>query len=120
MRYARGMPLIRQVVVPVRNADPEPLDDEETLSCLLNEAAQTAGATVLDHGKHKFTPQGVTCYVFALLAESHAWIHTWPEENSYVVEASTCGDRVDPLEVVELVLATLGGEYDPPEVVEIG
>jgi S-adenosylmethionine decarboxylase len=53
------------------------LNNEELLREGLREAAQTAGATVLSVHSHKFTPVGVTA--FALLAESHISIHTWPE-----------------------------------------
>ena len=47
---------------------------------------------VLKIETHKFEPQGVTG--FALLAESHLSIHTWPEKGVAVCDIFTCGDQI--------------------------
>ena len=71
----------------------------------LREAAQIAGATVLSVHSHKFTHVGVTA--FALLAESHISIHTWPELGYAAVDAFTCGESMRTELAIERVAHTL-------------
>jgi S-adenosylmethionine decarboxylase len=70
------------------------LNDEEFICKALREAAMQSGATLLKIGSHKFQPQGVTA--FALLAESHISIHTWPELQYANLDVFTCGKHTDP------------------------
>jgi len=70
------------------------LNDEEFICRALREAAMQSGATLLKIGSHKFQPQGVTA--FALLAESHISIHTWPELQYANLDVFTCGKHTDP------------------------
>ena len=65
------------------------LDDLGFLKALVKQACETTGATILDLRAHQFKPYGVT--VMALLAESHAALHTWPEHRSWTFEIFTCG-----------------------------
>jgi S-adenosylmethionine decarboxylase proenzyme len=76
------------------------------LSEALQQALKQAGATVCDVVSKRFDPQGVT--VLALLAESHASVHTYPERGSVFADVFTCGRRADPNEAVRLLGATLG------------
>ena len=55
------------------------LDDEEYIKESLKVAAEKADCKILNVYTHKFEPQGVTG--FAMLAESHLSIHTWPQYN---------------------------------------
>ena len=55
------------------------LDDEEYVKETLIEAAKIGKLEVLKVDTHKFEPHGVTGY--ALLAEIHISIHTWPEDH---------------------------------------
>ncbi len=80
-------------------ADFAKLNDEAFVHSSLAEAAQVAGATLLDIKTHLFEPQGVTGFV--LLAESHISIHTWPELGYAAVDVYTCGDRTDPHKACE-------------------
>jgi len=66
------------------------LNDEKYLIGLLEEAAISSGATIVQTISKKFEPQGVT--VICLLSESHISIHTWPEESKAAVDVYTCGD----------------------------
>ena len=66
------------------------LDDQEYLIGLLEAAASSSGATVVNTIFKKFDPQGVT--VLTLLSESHISIHTWPEKGEAAVDLFTCGD----------------------------
>ena len=80
---------------------PELLDDEGFLRELLAEAAQACGATVCQVISQRFHPQGVT--VLALLSESHASLHSYPENGSVFVDVFTCGERADPRLAVDVL-----------------
>ena len=75
------------------------LDDEEHIKFCLLHAAEASHSKVLKIETHKFEPQGVTG--FALLAESHLSIHTWPEKGVAVCDIFTCGDGCQPELAVE-------------------
>ena len=51
------------------------------------------GATVLGHTSHQFEPEGAT--VVVLLAESHASLHTWPENAAVCIDIFSCGESLD-------------------------
>src|ERR1044072_6987515 len=70
------------------------LDDVAGLRHALEHALRAAGATVCQVIAQRFVPQGVT--VLALLSESHASVHTYPEVGSLFVDVFTCGDQADP------------------------
>ena len=67
-----------------------PLDDEEYVKETLIEAAKIGKLEVLKVDTYKFEPHGVTGY--ALLAESHISIHTWPEKGTAAIDIYTCGE----------------------------
>lgn len=94
----------RHVLAELYDASHTVLDDPSTLRETLREALTHAGATVCEIHAHQFTPQGVT--VLAMLSESHASIHTYPETGSAFVDIFTCGDTADP----ELAVRTLATE----------
>ena len=54
------------------------------------QAAEAAGATIVQSVFHRFSPHGVTGVV--VVAESHLSIHTWPEYGYAAVDFFTCGD----------------------------
>ena len=66
------------------------LNNEHFIIDLLENAAISSGATVIQTISKKFEPQGVT--VICLLAESHISIHSWPEDGRAAVDVYTCGD----------------------------
>ncbi|WP_237072813.1 adenosylmethionine decarboxylase [Pseudaestuariivita rosea] len=69
----------------------ECLEQPDPIAAVLKEAAEIAGATVLDVKMHNFGEgQGVTGV--ALLAESHISIHTWPEHGYAALDIFMCGD----------------------------
>lgn len=84
----------KHCVAELFNANPEKLNDEAFVREALVNAAEQAGATLLNVYTHAFYPQGVTG--FALLAESHISIHSWPEYNFASVDAFTCGGTTFP------------------------
>ncbi|MBB3665007.1 MULTISPECIES: adenosylmethionine decarboxylase [Prauserella salsuginis group] len=89
------------VLAELDGVDPRLLDDEPFLRAALARTLTEAGATVCDVIAHRFQPQGVT--VLAMLAESHASVHTYPEIGAAFVDVFTCGDRADPAHAVQLL-----------------
>ena len=81
------------------------LDDLPALVELVRRAATATGATVLEVVSHRFAPQGVT--VLALLAESHASLHTYPERGGAFWDCFTCGPTCDPSRSVTLLAEAL-------------
>ena len=69
------------------------------------EVARSAGATIVGQTFHQFSPQGVTGVV--AIAESHVWIHTWPEYEYAAVDIFTCGDSFDPQAAARLIAEKL-------------
>ncbi len=65
----------------------------ETVEQAMLEAANIAGATIVDRCFHQFSPYGVSGVV--VIAESHLAIHTWPEHGYCAVDLFTCGDSID-------------------------
>lgn len=99
----------RHVIAELDRVDPTLLDDELFLRRAVQQALHRAGATVLRVVSKRFRPQGVT--VLALLSESHASLHTYPEFSSMFVDVFTCGTRADPERAVRLLAEALG---NPP------
>ncbi|HEV3356989.1 MAG TPA: adenosylmethionine decarboxylase [Pseudonocardiaceae bacterium] len=94
------------VLAEFEGVDPGPLDDVGFLLGALQSALRAAGATVCDVVSRQFVPQGVT--VIALLSESHASLHTYPELGSVFLDVFTCGDRADPELAMKLLAEALG------------
>lgn len=88
------------VLAELREVDAGLLDDLAHLEAALKRALAASGATVLDMTSHRFMPQGVT--ILALLAESHASLHTYPEHAAVFVDVFTCG-AADPRTAVDLL-----------------
>ena len=82
------------------------LADEQAVVDALRAALKEGGATVLDVVAHRFDPQGTT--VMAVLSESHAAVHAYPEAGAAFVDVFTCGEQADPERVVEALARELG------------
>jgi spermidine synthase len=96
----------RHVLAELTGVDPAVLDDEERVREALVAALTRAGASVLHTSAHRFDPRGLT--VLAMLSESHASVHTWPEHGSAFVDVFTCGEAADPERASDLLAARLG------------
>ena len=81
--------------------DARKLSDSEIVETGLRQAAEEAGATLLNLDLHCFTPNGGITGV-AILAESHISIHTWPERAYAAVDVFMCGDA-EPYKAVEVL-----------------
>lgn len=89
------------MILDLYDCNPEILDDYDQLEGYLKEALALAGANILRIFGEKFDPQGVT--LLALLSESHASIHTWPELGYAAVDLYTCGDTTNTHKAAELL-----------------
>lgn len=69
----------------------EVLNNNALLKKAMLEAIEASGATLLDMTDFEFSPAGFT--MIALLSESHASIHTYPEHRACFVDLFTCGTR---------------------------
>lgn len=93
----------RHVLAELYDVDDAVLDDPEALRHVLRTALTDSGATVHGIHTHHFTPHGVT--VLAMLSESHASIHTYPESGSAFVDVFTCGYTADPVAATRRIAA---------------
>ena len=84
------------------------LDDIEAVKHALYEAANAAGATVLEGYFHRFEPMGVSGLL--CLAESHLSIHTWPEAGYAAVDIYTCGANVKPDNAIAILTAAFSAQ----------
>lgn len=84
----------RHILVEFLNCKADVLNDVVQIEKAMVEAAQIAGATVINSTFHHFSPYGVSGVV--VIQESHLAIHTWPEYRYAAVDLFTCGDTVDP------------------------
>lgn len=91
----------QHVLAELEGVDPALLDDEQFLRDTLDSALSRSWATVCEVIAKRFEPQGVT--VLALLSESHASLHTYPENGSIFIDVFTCGNRAQPERAVELL-----------------
>jgi spermidine synthase len=108
----------RHVLAELRGVDAALLADEQAVADALRRALDAGGATVLDVVAHRFEPQGTT--VVALLTESHASVHAYPEASAAFVDVFTCGEQADPEHVVDALGRELGATEVPAQVVARG
>jgi S-adenosylmethionine decarboxylase len=98
----------RHLILDLYECDAEILDDYAQLQELLETALRMSNATILRIIGEKFKPQGVT--LLALLAESHASIHTWPEIGYAAIDLYTCGDTTNTHKAAEFLRVKLKSE----------
>ncbi len=80
------------------------LDDSGLLEAALRKGIEQSGATLLNLEARRFSPHGVT--VLALLSESHASLHSYPEAGALFFDAFTCGP-CDPEAILGAVVTAL-------------
>jgi S-adenosylmethionine decarboxylase len=96
---------LKHFTLDLIGADKTLLDDEDYIRSILKKAIGKANASLIQLRSHKFDPQGLTA--FAILAESHVSIHTWPEINFAAVDFFTCGEHTKPEEACEYISSAL-------------
>ena len=105
----------RHLLLELKDCNKEVLNDLNFLRGVLLSAAREAGATVVGESFHQFAPQGVSGTV--LIAESHLFLHTWPEYGYAAVDIFTCGDSVNPNAAAELLIKRLNTK--DPTIIEL-
>jgi S-adenosylmethionine decarboxylase proenzyme len=98
----------RHILVEAWGCRDDALDDLPGIRQAMVEAAEAAGATVLDVSFRKFAPQGVSGVV--IISESHLTIHTWPEHGYAAIDLFTCGERARPWKAFEVLSDFLGAD----------
>ena len=95
----------RHFLLELKDCNRDLLNDLDSLKKLLKDAAAECGAEVLGDSFHRFSPQGISGVV--VIAESHLFIHTWPEHGYAAVDIFTCGNRVNPEIAAEFLIKKL-------------
>ena len=93
------------MLLELKDCNKEVLNDLTGLRESLLSAAKEAGATMVGESFHQFAPQGVSGVV--LIAESHLFLHTWPEYGYAAIDIFTCGDTVKPELAAESLIKKL-------------
>lgn len=88
------------------HCDSEVLNDRDSIATAMVQAADLAGATVVEEVFHLFNPHGISGVV--VIAESHLSIHTWPEYGYAAVDLFTCGDEIKPEIAFDHLKSALG------------
>lgn len=95
----------------------ELLNDRGTIAVIFEEAIRKGGATLLGLQIKEFEPHGLTAV--AVLSESHASIHTYPEKGSAFLDVFTCGD-CDPGAIANEIASQLGATVKGLQRIERG
>ncbi len=98
----------KHLLLELQDCDKEVLNDISFLRNTLLAAARECGATILGESFHQYSPQGISGIV--IIAESHLFIHTWPEYGYAAADIFTCGNSVQPERAVEILMRELGSK----------
>ena len=93
------------ILVELNDCNRELLNDLETIREIMLTAARGCGATILGESFHQFSPHGISGVV--IIAESHLFIHTWPEHGYAAADIFTCGTVVIPEKAAEIIIDRL-------------
>jgi S-adenosylmethionine decarboxylase len=112
------IPLARHTLLEMHGCDPILLRDREALAPLLLSAVRDAGATIITHVFHNFSPHGVSGVI--VIAESHVAIHTWPEHEFAAVDIFSCGGKLDHAAIAQAVQVALRASHIDVRTIERG
>ena len=93
---------MKHILFDLKGCPADLLDDARHVRNSLFHASLISNSKILKIDYHEFYPQGVTG--FALLAESHISIHTWPETGVAKCDIFTCGAKSTPEKAVEYLV----------------
>jgi S-adenosylmethionine decarboxylase proenzyme len=99
----------KHILVEFYGCDVNLLNKATAIKGLMEDAARSARATIVESFVHQFSPFGVSGVV--VIAESHLTIHTWPEYGYAAVDLFTCGDEVDPWKCYYYLLDKLKAKH---------
>ena len=80
-------PLGRHIMIELWGCS-QKINDPDSVRESIVSAVATIEATILNLHVHAFRPHGVTG--FAVLAESHFAVHSWPEQGYLAADVFTC------------------------------
>ncbi len=103
------MQIGRHVILELWECDAQAINSQGVITLALEDVVMAVGATLLDIRTYGFPGQGFTGV--AILTESHAMIHTWPEHRYAAVDVFTCGQHTDPLKALEVLKAAFKPEH---------
>ncbi|UCH85101.1 MAG: adenosylmethionine decarboxylase [Candidatus Latescibacterota bacterium] len=83
-------PLGAQLIAEFVKCSSDVLNDKDALEEILARGIESCGMTLVGINSHAFDPVGVT--VVAVIGESHAVIHTYPEARHASIDIFTCSD----------------------------
>ncbi len=86
---------------------PSFINNDLALKNLVIEAAKVANMTVWDTKVWKFGGEKGGVSALALILESHIAIHTWNEFQYATVDVFTCGDKSDPVQAFDYIVAKM-------------
>ena len=92
-------PVGNQLTLIMYGIEDKILTQYDQLTKIMSDALKLDNFSILKNISYNFKPQGFTA--LALLAESHAAIHTYPEYNSLVFNLYTCRSKNDGRNVIE-------------------
>jgi len=84
------------------------IDNADAVEKIIIRALKNMNATILFSNSYQFKPQGVTALVG--ISESHASIHTWPEDEFAEFDFNTCNLKMDGEKVIQEIGKAFGAE----------
>ena len=103
------MVLGKHAIADIYDIYSDAIDDIEKIKVLLSEACKEANLNIVEFKFHKFEPYGLSG--ICILKESHLAIHTWPEYSFASVDAFTCGSKMNPENVCEIIARKLNSDH---------
>ena len=99
----------RHIIAELFDCVLEKINDVSYVEKSMLDAADKAGATVINSTFHHFSPYGVSGVI--VIQESHISIHCWPEYGYVSLDIYTCGDTVNPWVAYEFLKDSFGASH---------
>ena len=99
----------RHIIAEFYNCSPEKINNVAHIEKSMVDAAEKAGATVINTTFHHFSPFGISGVV--VIEQSHLSIHTWPEYQFASIDLFTCGDSINPWVSFDHLKEEFAAEY---------
>jgi len=106
----------RHFIAEYYGCDKQAILASNKLKEVMVQASKASGATVLDSVEHHFSPNGYSLVI--LLSESHASIHTYPDERACFVDLFTCGMGCDSNKFEKVLKAYLKPQKTHSNIIE--
>lgn len=98
----------KHALADLYECDIEYLDSVDKIQEILETSCKEANLTVVESKFHKFHPIGISG--ICILSESHVTIHTWPEDGFVSIDAFTCGTKMNPSLVCNIIAEKLNSK----------